>query len=74
MILRRQTAENPMKVKGFSWRHRERYMRLHKHLTGDLGNVAKFLPWRRNKGVVDHGDQMDHGSRGGGQENEIYRE
>ena len=44
MILRRQAVKNPLKVKGFKWKHGARYIRLHKHLTGDLGKVAKFLP------------------------------
>ena len=55
MILRRQAVKNPMKVKGFRWRHGARYIRLHKHLTGDLGKVAKFLPWRRKNGGVAPG-------------------
>ena len=54
--MRRQAVENPMKVKGFSWRHGARYIRLHKHLTEDLGKVDKFLPWMRNKGVVAPGN------------------
>ena len=52
-ILRRQSAKGPLKVKGFKWKHGARYIRIHKHLTGDLGKVAKYLPWRRHTRGVE---------------------
>ena len=54
-ILRRQAVKGPLKVKGFKWKHGTRYIRVNKHLTGDLSKVAKFLPWRRFSGGVAPG-------------------
>ena len=41
-ILREQAVKNNMKVRGFKWKEGGRYIRIHKHLTGDLKKVAKF--------------------------------
>ena len=54
-ILRRQAVKGPLKVRGFKWKHGARYIRVNKHLTGDLSKVAKFLPWRRFTGGVAPG-------------------
>ena len=54
-ILRRQAAKNKLKVRGFKWKHGARYIRIHKHLTGDSRKVWKFLPWRRKQGGVEPG-------------------
>ena len=54
-ILREQSAKNPLIVKGFKWKEGARYIRIHKHLTGDLRKVSKFLPWRRKTGGVEPG-------------------
>ena len=42
-ILREQSVKNPMIVKVFKWKEGAMYIRVHKHLTGDLRKVAKFL-------------------------------
>ena len=42
-------------MKGFKWKEGARYIRIHKHLTGDLRKVSKFLPWRRKTGGVEPG-------------------
>ena len=54
-ILRKQAVKIPIKGKGFKWKHGARYVRLNKHLMGDLGKVAKFLPWRRFNGREEPG-------------------
>ena len=43
-ILRRQAVKGPLKVRGFKWKHGARYIRVNKHLTGDLSKVVKFRP------------------------------
>ena len=50
-ILRETAAKTTgLKVKGFKWREGAKYIRINKHLTGDLKKVWKFLPWRKKQG------------------------
>ena len=49
-IIRERVRKSKLNFEGFDYEQGLRYIVLNKHLTGNLKEIAKILPWRRKEG------------------------
>ena len=58
-IVRKRMMKSEMKLEGFNWRMGLVYIKMNKHLTSNLGNMWKILPFRKKVGGRTPGMSSD---------------